>query len=54
MHWPITLAGHGKPKDQGASSNQTHNINHVHVDEEVVETALAILSLQSTKAQLKK
>ena len=33
------------PRNQGASSNQTHNINHVQVDEEAVETALAILSL---------
>ena len=37
------------PRNQGASSTQTHNINHVHVDEEAVETALAISSLQSGK-----
>ena len=37
------------PRNQGASSSQTHNINHVHVDEEAVETALAISSLQSWK-----
>ena len=37
------------PRNQGASSSQTHNINHVHVDEEIVETALAISSLQSGK-----
>ena len=30
------------PRNQGASSSQTHNINHIHIDEEVVETALAI------------
>ena len=37
------------PRNQGASSSQTHNINHVHVDEEAVEMALAISSLQSRK-----
>ena len=37
------------PRNQGASSSQMHNLNHVHVDEEVVETALAISSLQSGK-----
>ena len=35
------------PRNQGASSSEMHNINHVHVDEEAVETALAILSLRS-------
>ena len=38
------------PRNQGASSSQTHNINHVHIDEEAVETALAISSLRSGKA----
>ena len=38
------------PRNQGASWNQTHNINHVHVDEEAVEKTLAILSLRSGKA----
>ena len=37
-------------RNQGASSNQTHNINHLHVDEEAVETTLAISSLRSGKA----
>ena len=37
------------PMNQGASSNQTHNINHVHIDDEAMETALAISSLQSGK-----
>ena len=37
------------PRNQGASSSQMHNLNHVHVDEEAVETALAISSLQSGK-----
>ena len=37
------------PRNQGASSSQTHNINNVHVEEEVVETTLAILSLRSGK-----
>ena len=40
------------PRNQGASSSQTHNINYVHVDEEAVETTLAISSLQSGKALL--
>ena len=38
------------PRNQGASSTQTHNINHVHVDEEAIESALAISSLRSEKA----
>ena len=38
------------PRNQGASSTQTYNINHVHVDEEAVETTLAISSLQSGNA----
>ena len=37
------------PRNQGASSSQTHNINHVHVDEEAVEMTLAISSLWSGK-----
>ena len=37
------------PRNQGASSSQMHNLSHVHVDEEAVETALAILSLRSGK-----
>ena len=37
------------PRNQGVSLSQTHNINHVHVDKEVVEMALAILSLGSGK-----
>ena len=36
-------------RNQGASSSQTHNINHVQVDEEAVEMALAISSLPSGK-----
>ena len=38
------------PRNQGASSTETHNINHVHVNEEAVEIALAISSLRSGKA----
>ena len=38
------------PRNQGTSSSQTHNINNVHVDEEAVETTLAISSLRSGKA----
>ena len=37
------------PRNQGASSTQTHNINHVHVDKEAVESALAVSSLRSRK-----
>ena len=37
------------PRNQGASSSQMHNLSHVHVDEEAVETALAISSLRSGK-----
>ena len=36
-------------RNQGASSSQMHNLSHVHVDEEAVETALAISSLRSGK-----
>ena len=38
------------PRNQGTSSSQTHNIKHVHVNEEAVETTLAISSLRSRKA----
>ena len=38
------------PRNQGASSTQTHNINHVHIDKEAIESALAISSLRSGKA----
>ena len=37
------------PRNQMASSNQTHIINYVHVEEEAVEMALAISSLRSGK-----
>ena len=37
------------PKNQGSSSSQMHNLSHVHIDEEVVETTLAISSLRSGK-----
>ena len=37
-------------RNQGASSNQKHNINYVHIDEEAMETTLAISSLWSGKA----
>ena len=37
------------PRNQGASWSQMHNVNHVHVDEEAVEMALAISSLRSDK-----
>ena len=36
---------------RGASLSQTHNINHVHVDEKAVETTLEISSLRSGKDQ---
>ena len=37
------------PRNQGASSSQTHNINHEHINEESLETTLAISSLRSGK-----
>ena len=37
------------PRNQGASSSQTQNINHIHIDEEAVETALASSSLRNGK-----
>ena len=36
-------------RNQGASSSQMKNLNHVHVGEEAMETALAISSLRSGK-----
>ena len=36
-------------RNQGSSLSQTHNLSHVHVDEEVVVAALAISSLKSGK-----
>ena len=36
-------------RNQGASSSQMHNLNHVHIDKEVVETLLAISSVRSGK-----
>ena len=37
------------PRNQGSSSSQTHNLSHVHIDEEAVEAALTISSLRSGK-----
>ena len=36
-------------RNQRSSSSQTHNLSHVHVDDEAVEVALAISSLRSGK-----
>ena len=36
-------------RNQGSSSSQTHNLSHVHVDEEAMEAALVISSLRSDK-----
>ena len=36
-------------RNQGVSSSQSDNINHVHVEEEAVETTLVISSLRSRK-----
>ena len=36
-------------RNQEASSSQMHNLNHVHLNEEAVEMALAISSLRSGK-----
>ena len=46
----LPLQATTNPRNQGASSNQTHNINHVHVDEKAVKIALAMSSLRSGKA----
>ena len=45
----LPLQAIANSRNQEASSSQTHNINHTHVDEEAMETALAISSLQSGK-----
>ena len=45
--YQLTSHAIANPRNQGASSSHTHNINHVHVDEEAVETTLAISSLRS-------
>ena len=37
------------PRNRKASSSHTYNINHIHADEEAVETTLAISSLRSGK-----
>ena len=37
------------PRNQGASSSQTYNINHVHVNKEAVEMTQTISSLRSGK-----
>ena len=36
-------------RNHRASSSQMHNLNHVHIDKEAVETSLAISSLRSDK-----
>ena len=38
----LPLQATANPRNQGASSSQMHNINHVPVDEEAVETTLTI------------
>ena len=47
----LPLQALANPRNQGASSSQMHNINHVHIDEEVVEMTLTltISSLRSGK-----
>ena len=45
----LSLQATINPRNQGSSSSQTHNLSHVHVDEEAVEVALAISSLRSGK-----
>ena len=37
------------PRNQGASSSLPHNVNHVHIDDEVVKFALALSSLRRGK-----
>ena len=45
----LPLQATTNPRNQGASSSKMHNLNHVHVNKEAVETTLEILSLQSGK-----
>ena len=45
----LSLQAIANPRNQGASSSQMHNLNHVYVDKEVVETTSAISSLRSGK-----
>ena len=45
----LSLQGITNPRNQGVSLSNTHNVNHVHVHEEVVETTLEMSSLQSGK-----
>ena len=40
------------PRNQGASSSLTHKVNHVHIDDEEVETTLAMSSLQNGESNL--
>ena len=37
------------PRNQGASSSQMHNLNHIHVDKEAVKMTLAISSFRRWK-----
>ena len=37
------------PRNQGESLSQTHNMNHAHINDKVVETTLVISSLRSGK-----
>ena len=37
------------PRNQGALSSQIHNVNHVHIEDKAVESALAISRLRSGK-----
>ena len=46
----LSSQARANPRNQGASSTKTHNINHVHVDKEAIESAPAISSLRSGKA----
>ena len=43
------LQATANPRNQGASSSLTHNVNHVRIDDEAMETALALSSLRSGK-----
>ena len=45
----LPLRATTNPRNQAASSSQKHNLNHVHIDEEAVETILVISSLWSGK-----
>ena len=39
------------PRNQGTSSSLTHNVNRIHIDDEIVEMTLAISRLDEANMQ---